>query len=156
VLGGAGVLALLAVLALVFDLGPFREPERGRGELIARGDEICREAHEAFVDLQRRPPVTASEAAELTGRLIEIAGDEADRIGALNGPTEFDVQIDEYVAAREQGIDAMRAGRAAAQDRDGAAYARSQAEVADSQRERREIAREIGFAVCSRPLKATG
>jgi hypothetical protein len=156
VLGGACVLALLTVLAAAFELGPFREPERGRGELIARGDEICRDAHEAFAELQRRPPVTASQAAELTGRLIEIASGEADRIGALNGPPDFDAEIDEYVAAREEGIDAMRAGRAAAQDRDGDAYARSQAEVADSQGERREIARRIGFAVCSRPLKAGG
>ncbi len=155
VLGGAGVLALLAVLALAFDLGPFKDPELTRGELLTRGDEICREAHDAFTDLQRVPPRTASQAAELTVRLIEIADDEADRIAALNGPSDFDAAIEDYVAAREEGIDAMRAGRDAASDRDSEGYARSQAEVASSQRERYRIARRIGFAVCSRPLKAS-
>jgi hypothetical protein len=152
VLGGGAVLALLAVLALVFDLGPFREPELMRSELIARGDEICSRAHEAFADLQRRAPATAGQAAELTDRLIDIASGEADQIAALNGPPDFDAEIDDYVAAREVGIDAMRAGGDAAAEHDSEGYARSQAEVADTQRERRRIARRIGFAVCSRPL----
>ena len=156
VLGGAGVLALLAVLAIVFDLGPFRDPELTRGELIAQGDDVCRRAHEAFTDLQRRAPRTASQAAELTNRLIDIASDEADQIEALNGPPEFDAEIEEYVAAREDGIEAMRAGRDAASEHDSEGYARSQADVADNQRERHRIARRIGFAVCSRPLKAGG
>jgi hypothetical protein len=156
VAGGAGVLALLGVLAALLGLGPFREPELTRGELIARGDEICRKAHQAFADLQRQPPRTASEAAELMDHLIGIAGDEVDQIESLNGPPEFDDQIEDYVAAREEGIDAMRAGRDAAADRDSKAYADSQAEVAAGQRERHRSARRIGFAVCSRPLKLAG
>ena len=156
VLAGAATLAVLGLLAIVFDLGPFKEPELTRGELIAQGDEVCRKAHDAFVDLQRRPPNTASQAAELTGRLIDIASDEADRIEALNGPPDFEAELQDYVAARKEGIDAMRAGREAAEANDTEAYARSQASVADSQLERRDIARQIGFAVCSRPLKAAG
>jgi hypothetical protein len=153
VLGGAGVLALLAVLAIALDLGPFDDPELTRGELIARGDEICRRAHEAFTDLQRQPPRTASEAADLTARLADIAADEADQIATLNGPPEFDAEIEDYVAAREEGIAAIRDGRVAADARESTGYARSQAEVAATQRERHAIARRIGFAVCSRPLK---
>ncbi len=153
VLGGAGALAVLAVLALIFDLGPFKQPELTRGELIAEGDEICREAHDAFTDLQRTPPRTASQAAELTEQLIDIAEDEVDQIESLNGPPDFDAEIEDYVAAREEGIEAMRAGHNAAADRDTEGYARSQAEVADSQADRHRIAREIGFAVCSRPLR---
>ena len=156
VLAGAGALAALALLAAVLDLGPFRDPELSSGELLAQGDEICREAHEAFADLQRRPPRTAAEAAELTGRLIDIAGDEADELESLNGPPGFDAQVEEYVAARQDGIEAMVAGRAAAEDRDTEAYKEAQAQVADSQRERHRIARDIGFAVCSRPLKLPG
>ena len=49
-------------------------------------------------------------------------------------------------------IVALRAGRQAAEDRDAKAYADSQAELAASQRDRQRIARQIGFAVCSRPL----
>jgi hypothetical protein len=156
VLAGAGVLAALALLAAVFDLGPFREPELRSSEVIAQGDEICRKAHEAFADLQRRSPRTAAQAAELTGRLIDIAGDEADELESLNGPPEFDARVEEYVTAREDGIEAMRAGRAAAEDRDTEGYEEAQADVADSQRERHRIARGIGFAVCSRPLKLAG
>ncbi len=144
-LGGVAVLAVLGVLAAVFDLGPFKEAELTRGESIAKGDDICRRAHDAFVDLQTSPPRTASQAAELTGQLIDIASDEADAIGSLNGPPDFEAEVDEYVNAREDGIEAMRDGRAAAEDRDSAAYARSQEEVAASQRERERIARQIGF-----------
>jgi hypothetical protein len=155
-LGGAGALAVLAVLGMIFDLGPFKEPELTRGELIARGDEICSRAHDAFTELQRRPLRTASQAAELTDQLIDIAADEADQIEALNWPPEIDAEIDEYVAARQEGIEAMHAGRDAAEDRDAEGYTRSQAEVADTQHERREIARRIGFAICSRPLTTPG
>jgi signal transduction histidine kinase len=76
--GGVGLVAVLAALAVLLDLGPFSEPELSRSELIARGDEICRKAHAAFA---------------------------------------------------------------------------AQAEVADSQRERQRIARRIGFAQCSRPIR---
>ena len=151
-LGVAAFLAVMALLAATFDLGPFKEPELAGGELVARGDEICREAHEAFVDLQRSPPGTAGDAAELTGRLIDVAEDEADELRALNGQPEFEAEVDEYLEARATGIDALRAGRQAAEDRDAQAYADSQADLAASQRDRHRIARQIGFAVCSRPL----
>ena len=65
VLGTVGVLAFLFLLAAVFDLGPFRNDEltASGGGAVAAGDEICREAHDAFADLQARPPRTAAEAA---------------------------------------------------------------------------------------------
>ena len=148
----AAFLAAMALLAAVFDLGPFKDPELAGGELIARGDEICREAHEAFLNLQRRPPGPAGDAAELAGRLVDIANEEADELRALNGQPEFEAEIGEYLEARAEGIDALRAGQQAAEDRDAQAYADSQADLAASQRDRHRIAREIGFAVCSRPL----
>jgi hypothetical protein len=148
----AAALAVLALAAAVFDLGPFRGSELTRGELIARGDDICRKAHDAFIELQARPPRTADEAAELTGRLADIAADELKQIKALHGPPEFDAELERYLAAREQGIEALRDGVAAAQDGDTAAYTSAQAKLASSQRRRRQIARRIGFAECSRPL----
>ena len=152
VVGAAAFLVGMALLAAIFSLGPFKEKDLMHGELIARGDEICREAHQAFLDLQRRPPGTASEAADLAGRLADIAAEEADELQGLNGPAELEAAIDEYAAAREEGIAALRAGQKAASERDAAAYAANQAELADGQRERHLIARRIGFAVCSRPL----
>jgi hypothetical protein len=149
VVAGAAVLALVAVL---LNLGPFKEAELTRGELIARGDEICRKAHDAFTNLQDGPPRTASQAAELTTQLADIAGDEVDQIRALNGPPEFDAEIERYLAARERGIAFLRSGHDAAQARDTEAYVKSQAELARTQRERQRIARRIGFAECSRPI----
>jgi len=160
-LGILGVLLVLGVLAAIFDLGPFRSDEvptglGSGGGAIAQGDEICGAAHEAFADLQRHPPATASDAAELTGRLIDIASDEADQLESLSGSPGFEAQIDRYVAARRRGIEAMRDGQAAAEDRDARAYEQAQAAVADSQRARHRIARRIGFAVCSKPLSLAG
>lgn len=156
VAGIAAVLAVLALLAAVFDLGPFREPDFGDSELITRGDEICRRAHEAFAELQREPLRTAEQAAALTGRLIGIAEDEARELEALGGPEDFQAEIDDYVAARHEAIDAMREGQQAAEDGDAAGYASAQEAVADTQRERHRIARRIGFAVCSRPFGTAG
>ena len=151
--GGVGAVVALALLAIVFDLGPFTETELTRGELIARGDEICREAHEAFVDLQAKPPQTPGQAAELTGKLVDIATDELEQIRSLEGPGDFDAEIERYLAARERGIEALEDGHEAAEAHDTDAYAAAQAELADSQLERRRIARLIGFAECSRPIR---
>jgi hypothetical protein len=151
--GGVGLLVVLALLALVFELGPFTPEELTRGELIARGDEICREAHQAFTDLQEKPPQTPGQAAELTGKLVDIAADELDQIRSLEGPGDFDTEIERYLAARERGIEALEDGQAAAEDHAAGAYAAAQAELADSQLERRRIARLIGFAECSRPIR---
>jgi signal transduction histidine kinase len=152
VLAGLIVTASLFVFGALFDLGPFREDELSRGELIVRADQICLEAHRAFADQQRRPPGTAEEAAELTDHLIGIASDEAERIAELLGPPEVDAQVAAYLSARERGIEALRAGKAAAEDGDSTAYERAQAELAASQRERQRLAREIGFSECSRSL----
>jgi hypothetical protein len=152
VLGGVGLAGVLAVLAIVLDLGPFTEPEVMRAELIARGDETCRKAHEAFVELQDQPPQTPRQASELTGQLIDIAEDESDQLESLNAPAELRPDLARYLAARERGIEALRRGREAADARDTDAYREAQAELADSQHERARIARGIGFGECSRPL----
>jgi hypothetical protein len=148
----AGVAGLLVGVALLTDIGPFAEEELSREELIARGDQICVEAHEAFVDLQRKLPQTAREAAELTERLASIAEDESRALAKLDGPAELEAQIETYLDARERGIEALRRGADAADADESDAYERAQAELADGQRERRRIAREIGFGECSRPI----
>jgi hypothetical protein len=145
-------IAAIVVVGALSDLGPFSEPELTSGELIARGDAVCREAHQAFTDLQDQPPQTSQQAAELTEQLLGIANDELDRIAELSGPPEFDGQLEGYLEARERGIEALEKGHQAARDGDDDAYTAAQEDLADTQRDRREIAREIGFAICSRPL----
>ena len=149
----AALVGALVALAALLDLGPFADEELSRAQLIARGDEICDRAHAAFEDLQREQPRTAGEAEELTGNLLRIAEDELDEIDSLNGPDGLDEALDRYLDARRDGIERLRAGRDAAGDDDADAYAAAQAELAEGQRERRALAREVGFEECSRPLE---
>jgi len=144
------VLALFAVL----EIGPCAEDELSVEEFIAQGDEICRLAHEEFLDLQGRTPRTPSDAADLMGALIEVAEEERDAIADLNAPASLADQVDRYLEAREVGIDLLREGRDAAEDADASAYEERQAELASTQVDPRyEIASEIGFEECSKPLR---
>jgi hypothetical protein len=146
------LVGILVALAALLDAGPFEDEELSRAELIARGDEICERAHDAFADLQAEQPRTAREAEELTDRLVGIAEDELDQVGDLDGPDRLDEALDSYLEAREDGIAALRAGRDAAESDDAEGYRAAQAEVESAQAERRELARRVGFEECSRPL----
>ena len=149
----AALVGVLVALAALLDLGPFADEELARAELIARGDEICERAHEAFVELQAEQPQTAREAHELTDQLVGIAEDERDEVADLNGPDDVDELVDRYLDAREEGIDALRAGRDAADADDADAYSEAQAELASAQADRHRLARDVGFSECSRPLE---
>jgi hypothetical protein len=149
-----GVLAVLLVLIVVLDVGPCAEERLSEEEFIAKGDELCREAHAEFEDLQRgTPPRTPSDAEELTGALIEVAEEERDAIDDLAEPESLTERVDRYLGARERGIDLLEDGLGAAEDGDAAAYEAAQAELASSQLDPRyDIARAIGFSECSKPL----
>ncbi len=150
--------ALLAVVAALFGtgwllgLGPFADEELSRGELIARADQVCHVAREAFEELQTTPPQSSDQAAQLSERLIGIAEDENAEIAQLDGPDDLEPQVAAYLAARERAIELMRKGHEAAADDDPDRYERMQAAVADSQPKRARLAREIGFGACSEPL----
>jgi hypothetical protein len=149
----AALLGVLVAVAALLDVGPFADEDLTAEEFIAQGDEICGRAHDEFLELQDKPPRTPSDAAELTGGLIDVAQEERDAIADLNAPEELSDQVDRYLEARDRGIDLLHDGRDAAEDADPAAYERFQAEVAATQVDPRfEIAREIGFSDCSKPL----
>ncbi len=154
-------LAILAVavvvgLAILLDLGPFADEELSEAEFLARGDEICAQAHDDFERLQSEPPRTAAEATELTEELVAISRDELDAIAELNPPGTLGASLGRYLDAREGGIDQLRDGLDAADAGDAFAYAKAQAEVASSQPERLRLARRVGFTECSRPLFGRG
>jgi hypothetical protein len=150
--GLAAVLVLVFALGAVLHLGPFEREELSRGQLLAQGDEICRRAHAAFEELQAKQPQTPDQAEALTSQLLGIAEDERDRIAALNGPPDFDDEIATYLKARDLGIEALRAGREAAQSGSATDYEEAQDELAETQRQRIQIARQVGFAECSRKV----
>jgi hypothetical protein len=154
ILSVAALLGVLVALAALLDVGPFADDELTVEEFIAQGDEICSRAHDEFLDLQDGVvPRTPGDAAELTGALIEVAEEERDAIADLSEPETLSARVDRYLEARERGIEILDEGRAAADDADPSEYARLQAELAATQIDPRfEIAGEIGFVECSKPL----
>lgn len=150
-LGGAGMLVLLIGVVAILARWPFAG-ELSRAEFIAQGDGICAQAGDAFEELQKVPPRTAPQAADLTARLVDIAADELDEIAGLNPPSELDGDVDRYLAAREEGIELLREGLDAAEAGEPRRYGAAQSRLAAGQRSRRRLAREIGFRKCSRPL----
>jgi hypothetical protein len=154
ILAVAALLGVLVALAALLDIGPFADDELTVEEFIAQGDEICSQAHDEFLDLQDGVvPRTPGDAAELTGALIGVAEEERDAIADLREPETLSAQVDRYLEARERGIEILEDGRAAAEDADPGEYARLQAELAATQIDPRfEIAGEIGFEECSKPL----
>jgi hypothetical protein len=151
-LGIVAVLAVLFALGAALHLGPFEREELTRGQLLAAGDEICRKAHAAFDQLQVRQPQTPDQAEALTTQLISIAQDERDRIAALNGPPDFDDEIQTYLKARDLGIEELRRGLKAAEAGRSDIYDEAQSELAETQRQRIQVARQVGFAECSRKV----
>jgi hypothetical protein len=126
-----------------------------KAEFVAAGDQICKDAHAQFAALQKNPPDTASEAATLTQKLIDISNTELDRIRALNAPSDVQPALDRYLKAREQGIALLNKGLAAAQDENARAYAAAQAEITKGQVKRLKLAQAVGFDECSRPAASS-
>jgi hypothetical protein len=152
-IGGVAAAALLIGLAIALDVGPFADDEElSEGEFLARGDEICREAHEEFESAQKQSPTTASEAADLTGDLIDISQSEVDQIRDLNAPASLQRPLQRYLDAREEGIAQLQKGLDAAEKSDAFAYGDAQAKVAADQVHRLQLAKEVGFKECSRVL----
>jgi hypothetical protein len=148
--------AAIAVLTLA-GTGPLASEEveeLDRQSFLAQGDEICRLAHDEFAELQREPPRTASEAADLTANLVEISEQELDEIRSLGAPESLEEPLERYLAEREEGIELLREAQEAAEEDDPEAYADAQVELREGQLERTELAKAVGFSECSRPLTA--
>jgi hypothetical protein len=162
VLGALALMAAVVALAAVFGLGPFGGDDSGttltKAQFTAKADQVCKEAHDKFVELQKTPPNSAQGAVALTQNLVGISEDELSRIRALDAPPEVQPALDRYLQAREQGIAELKNGLQAAQDRNARAYADAQAKIAAGQVQRLKLARAVGFTECSRvPVQgATG
>ncbi len=146
------VAGALVALTLLLDLGPAADEELPQAEFLAQGDQICAQAQRSFEELQRSRPTTGGEASALTSELLRISEDELDQVSHLRAPVALQRSLDRYLDAREQGIDQIRAGLDAVDDRDAFAYAEAQAAVADGQVRRLQLAKEVGFEQCSRIL----
>ena len=150
--GIVGAAVLLAVLAIGLDLGPFADDDLSAAEFLGEGDEVCKQAHEEFLDIQGSAPRTAADAEAQVEALIEVAEEERDGILDLGAPESLSEDVDAYVADRERGIETLQDGLAAARKDDPIAYEEAQAELASQQPGRQEVAQKLGFNECSEPL----
>lgn len=144
---------MACALLVAAGCGPFGDDdELTEDEFIAEGNAICKQGREQYLELQKDPPKSASEAAELTRSLIEITQGEVDDLRALNAPVDSEDALDDYLASREAGLEVLREGLAAAEKQDAQGYAEAQAKIARGQVDRSRLADEVGFSECSRPL----
>jgi hypothetical protein len=150
--GIIGLALVLAVAAIVFGLGPCADEELGATEFLAQGDEICKQAHDEFLEVQGSPPRTADDAEAQVEALIEVAEEEREAIEDLGAPASLAQDLDAYIAERDKGIETLKTGLEGARDDDPAAYEEAQAQLASQQARRQKLAQKIGFSECSKPL----
>jgi hypothetical protein len=148
------LLALVVALGALFDLGPFEDEGSTltKASFAARGDAICKRAHDQFAQVQPSPPITPQKAVALQEELIEISESELSQIRGLDVPPDVQPALDRYLRAREQGIALLRRGLRAAEDKDAFAYEAIKQRVAAGQVHRLKLAQAVGFGVCSRPV----
>ena len=145
-----GLLCATLLAATLAGCGEDNEQLSGE-ELITRGDELCREGRERFTQVQQHPPANATDAAEQTEELVEVATDELNGLRDLRPPEELREAYELYLEARGRALERLEEGRDAAKDQDARAYAEAQAELTADQVERLRLARAVGFQVCSKP-----
>jgi hypothetical protein len=126
-------------------------------ELVGRGDELCREGQNRFVEIQAEPPSNAKEATDQTDELVDVERGELDELRALEPPEELRAGYEAYLNARAAALEKLEEGRDAADSRDAGAYAAAQAELSAGADKRRKLAAAVGFQVCSSaPAPAAG
>jgi hypothetical protein len=149
----------LLVAAALAGCGPFGDGGGGDAtsevDFFAQSDEICRAAQDQVAEVQRDPPTSRGESVRFTESLIAIFEDEVAELAALEPPGDRQDAFDRYLDAREEAIDLLADGQRAAEEDDAERYADAQGDVAAGQVRRAELAQQVGFSVCSRPLTAS-
>ena len=138
----------LAVLSLGTGCGGGNQQVTA-AELVQKADQACREEQSKFREIQATPPANASDAADQTKALIQVAEDASSTIDDLEPPDALRTPLDGYLSARSGAIDEMKKGQDAADNQDSRAYGAAQAAVVKSAPKRRKLADSIGFKVCS-------
>jgi hypothetical protein len=151
----AALLAAAAALAAVgiASCGGGSE-EVSAEELVQKGDEVCGKVQERFAEIQAVPPASATEGAEQAGELLGVADDAQAELHDLEPPEELRDRYDAYLDARESVSDELERGKQAAEDQDGEAYGKAQEAAVGGAPERRKLARELGFELCSQSAGA--
>jgi hypothetical protein len=134
------------------EVAAHRQP-LSRSQLIARADEICavsqqtfKRVHEDFPLGERIPDVVYSE------KLVGISTPAVGRFAALDPPASLRAPYEKYIQAQQRvhkyDVQALRAARA----KHTGEYLAARERRDNEQRERYELAREIGLKTCSASL----
>jgi hypothetical protein len=123
-------------------------------ELVQKADQACREEQVKFRQIQATPPANASEAADQTKELIDVAESASSAIDELEPPDSLATQLASYLSARGEAIDQMKKGQDAADNQDSNGYGAAQAAVVKSAPQRSKLADQLGFKVCSSNAKS--
>jgi hypothetical protein len=145
-IGFAAAAVALTALAGCGDDGP---EQVSAEELVSMGDEACAEGRARFAEIQAQPLRNANEAADQTRELIEAADDELNELRDLVPPEELEEPYNAYLEARVRAIEVFRQGLDAAEQDDDQAYVDAQARASAGAAKREELARAVGFSVCS-------
>jgi hypothetical protein len=152
---GSAALAATGLAVLAGCGGGGGEPLTAQ-QLVAQGDEICKQGQQRFAEIQSQPPANASDAVDQTEQLIDSANEELDGLRDLNPPDELSDTYSQYLDAKQEALDLLEDGRDAADDQNAKLYGELQSKVAAAGPERLKLAREVGFKICSRPQPNPG
>jgi Protein kinase domain len=128
------------------------QPTLSRAELIAKADAICADSQSAFEEVRGEFPEAKSEEAPdvaYSEALVGISTPAVKRFATLDPPPGVRQAYDEYVQAqrRVHGYDVQALNAARAEHTGEYLAARERRD--NGQRERYELAREIGLKTCS-------
>ena len=149
-------LALIPALAILSlgGCGGGGKQQVTAAQLDQKADQACRTERAKFTQIQATPPANASEAADQTKALVQVAEDTTSAIDDLEPPDALRTPLDAYLGSRRRAIDQMKKGQDAAENQSSKAYGDAQAAVVKSTPQRRKLARSLGFKVCSASAKA--
>lgn len=148
-----GIGAAAAVVALAFALG-IVGGNGGRAGFISKADSICRDGQGSFQSILSQPVSDAPGAAAQTAKLVAVSQGELADLRKLKVPSGLGTEFDSYMKAREAGVAVLiKRGQDAAKGNINA-YAADTTALVDGQPERADLARKVGFAVCSKPTSS--
>ncbi|HKT82958.1 MAG TPA: hypothetical protein VJQ84_03890, partial [Solirubrobacterales bacterium] len=121
-----------------------------KSKLIAKADAICADSQRRYVEVRDLESEMSADVPYAEA-LVRIARSRIGALQALEPPPQIATPYEEYVAAQRRVYETDQEALAAARKDDvaGVEAARDRRDSEDALRE--ELAREIGFEVCSTP-----
>ena len=117
-------------------------------ELIRKGDEICEESREKFLRY-RDPEAEVVPDVAYSRVLVGISTNAVDQFEALAPPPALESVYDQYVASQREVREWDRDALTAAEAEDATAYVEARQTRDNTEADRKQMAEEIGFHVCS-------